>query len=249
MNTDLERLIALQRLDSAALDAQQRLAGEPEREKALEAGIESVRQAVAVTKERLVKNQNARRAIEKDIAAIQTRLSKYRDQLMEVKTNREYQAMQKEIEVAETEVKEMEEPLLEETPQGDELTTAVKRVEADLSVQQKTVEADRRAMSAESVELNASLERLGRERADLIRAIEPQVLATFELVARKRNGVAVAEARDGICSICHVRLRPQGFNTVRRNDQILQCDTCNRILYFSPAAPAATPDSVSQSVQ
>ena len=88
MNPDLERLIALQRLDSAALDAQQRLAGEPEREKTLEAGLESARQVVAATKERLAKNQSARRAIEKDVAGIQIRLSKYRDQLMEVKTNR-----------------------------------------------------------------------------------------------------------------------------------------------------------------
>ena len=249
MNIDLERLIALQRLDSAALDAQQRLAGEPEREKALEAGLESVRQAVAATKERLAKNQNARRTIEKDIATIQSRLSRYRDQLMEVKTNREYQAMQKEIEVAETEVKEMEEKLLERMLEGDELTAAVKRVETDLAAEQKAVEADRRAMSAESVELKASLERLGGERTELIRAIEPQALAMFELVSRRRNGVAVAEARDGICSICHVRLRPQVFNTVRRNEQIIQCDSCNRILYFSPAAPAATPDGVSQSAQ
>ena len=55
-------------------------------------------------------------------------------------------------------------------------------------------------------------------------------------MSQRRNGVAVAEARDGICTICHVRLRPQVFNTVRRNEEIVQCDSCNRILYFVPAA-------------
>ena len=66
-------------------------------------------------------------------------------------------------------------------------------------------------------------------------------MCTFERVAQRRNGIAVAEARDGICTICHVRLRPQVFNTVRRNEQIIQCDSCNRILYFvpAPAPPAA----------
>jgi predicted nucleic acid-binding Zn-ribbon protein len=49
----------------------------------------------------------------------------------------------------------------------------------------------------------------------------------------------VAEARDGICTICHVRLRPQVFNNVRLNADIIQCDSCQRILYFVPAAPAA----------
>jgi predicted nucleic acid-binding Zn-ribbon protein len=59
------------------------------------------------------------------------------------------------------------------------------------------------------------------------------------VVAKRRHGVAVAEARDGICTICHVRLRPQVFNTVRRNDEVIQCDSCQRILYFVPPAPLA----------
>jgi predicted nucleic acid-binding Zn-ribbon protein len=65
------------------------------------------------------------------------------------------------------------------------------------------------------------------------------VLATFERVSQRRNGVAMAQARDGVCTICHVRLRPQVYNTVLKNEQILQCDHCNRILYHvSVAAPA-----------
>jgi len=249
VNADLERLIVLQRLDSAAHDAQQRLAGQPELERSLEARLESVRQAVADAKLRFAENQSARRLIEKNVATSQGRLSKFRDQLMAVKTNREYQAVQKEIEVAQTEVKEMEEKILERMLEGDELAAAVKRAETELAAQQKASEAERRAMDAEVAELKASLERIGSERAELVRAIAPPVLTMFELVARRRNGVAVSEARNGICTICHVRLRPQVFNTVLRNDQIIQCDTCNRILYFSPAAPATTPDGISQSAQ
>jgi predicted nucleic acid-binding Zn-ribbon protein len=77
------------------------------------------------------------------------------------------------------------------------------------------------------------------ERAAIVAALDKQVLGTFELVSRKRNGVAVAEAKDGVCTICHVRLRPQVFNTVRRNEEIVQCDSCNRILFFVPAPAAA----------
>jgi predicted nucleic acid-binding Zn-ribbon protein len=61
----------------------------------------------------------------------------------------------------------------------------------------------------------------------------------FDLVSKRRNGLAVAEARDGICTICHVRLRPQIFNTVRRNEEIIQCDTCQRILFFVPQPVAS----------
>jgi len=241
MNADLERVIALQRLDSAAHDAQRKLSEEPDRAKALDERLESARQRGASAKDRLSENQNARRAIEKDVAVHQGRLSKFREQAMAVKTNQEYHAVQKEIGYAQTEIKTLEDQILERMLEADELTATVKRSEKELADEQKSVEADRKAMNAEHAELQASLERISGDRRTLVEALDKQVLAIFELVAKRRNGVAVAEARDGICTICHVRLRPQVFNTVRRNEQIIQCDSCQRILYFVPAPALATP--------
>jgi predicted nucleic acid-binding Zn-ribbon protein len=246
MNKDLAGIIALQKLDSAAHDASRRLADEPELEKALEARLEAARQHVASAKERLAENQNARRAIEKDVAVQQGRLSKYREQAMAVKTNQEYHAIQKEIEFAQGEIKSLEDQILERMVEADELTAVTKKAEADLASEQKTADADRRAMAAEVQTLKASLEKIAAERAELVGSLEPGVLRLFELVARKRNGVAISEARSGICSVCHVRLRPQVFNTVLKNEEILQCDHCNRILFY---VPVAAPDSVSHSAQ
>ena len=239
MHPDLERVIALQRLDSAAQVAERRVAEEPERQKAFEARLDGARQRVAGAKERLTESQNARRAIEKEVAVHQGRLSKFRDQLMSVKTNVEYQAMQKEIAFAQTEVKALEDQVLERMLEADELTAALKAAESQLAADQKAVEAEQKALSAEISALKSSLAEIASARAEQVRALDRQVLSTFEMVSRRRNGVAVAEARDGICTICHVRLRPQVFNTVRRNEQILQCDSCQRILYFVPLVPAA----------
>lgn len=240
MNADLQRLIELQRLESVAHDAQRRISDEPERLRALEARLDIARQHVADAKERLSQNQAARRDIEKDVAVQQGRLSKYRDQLMAVKTNVEYQAMQKEIAFAQTEVKTLEDRILERMLEADELTGALKQAEAELAATQKSVEADTRALTEEVNTLRSVLADVSARRAQVVDGIEAKLLATFQLVAGRRNGIAVAEARDGICTICHVRLRPQVFNTVRRNDDILQCDSCQRILYFVPAAPADT---------
>src|SRR5262245_25612041 len=240
MNADLERAIALQQLDTKAHTAERRLGEEAEREKAFEARIAAAKEQLQAATARLAGNQAARRAIEKEVAVQQGRLSKFRDQLMEVKTNREYQAMQHEIEIAQTEVRALEEKILEGMLEADDLVAAVKEAEGRLAAEQKSVEADRRALKAENAEFKASLERCAAERATLVAAMNQQLLATFELVARRRNGIAVAEARDGICTICHVRLRPQVFNTILRNDEIVQCDSCQRILYFVPKAAQAT---------
>jgi uncharacterized protein len=250
MNADLEHLILLQRLDSAAQDARRRLAEEPERERALEAQLAAARDAVAAAKAKLAESQSARREHEKTVALHQGRLSKFREQAMSVKTNQEYHAIQKEIEFAQSEMKAAEDQVLERMLQADDLTAAVKRVEAELAAEQKKVEAARKAMAAETAELKTTLERAAVERTDLVRSLTPQVFATFELVASRRNGVAVAEARDGICTICHVRMRPQVFNTVRRNEEIVQCESCSRFLFFAPAAVSApAPDAATQPAQ
>ena len=249
MNADLERVITLQRLDSSAQDAERRLAEEPEREKAFEARLQTGRDHVKSAKDQLAANQKARRELEKDVAVHQGRLSKFRDQAMAVKTNQEYHAIQKEISFAQTEIKGIEEKILERMLEADDITAAVKRSEADLASELKTVDADRKKMTAEHGELEALLDRARAERGQVVEALDKRVLAIFDLVARRRNGVAVAEARDGICSICHVRLRPQVFNNVRRNDEIIQCDSCQRILYFKAPPAAASSDAATQPAQ
>jgi hypothetical protein len=155
--------------------------------------------------------------------------------------------MQKEIEFAQTEVKTLEDRELERMIEADEYAASLKLAETALRSEEQAVEADRRELATTLAEQNAQVARLTGERETLVASLGPQVLATFELVSSRRNGVAVAEARDGICTICHVRLRPQVFNNVRRNDQIIQCDSCLRILYFVPSAPAAPADAVGQS--
>jgi len=239
VNKDLEGLIALQRLDSEADEARRKLADEPKRQQAFEARLETARTHVNDAKARLTESQNARRTIEKEVAVHQGRLSKFRDQLMAVKTNVEYQAMQKEIEFAQKEIKGLEDTILERMLESDDLGAALKKAEGELAAEQKAVDAEKRALSAEMAQLRTTLERLTAERKTLVSTLDPKVFATFESVARRRHGVAMALAREGICTICHVRLRPQVFNTVLRNEEILQCDSCGRILYYVPGPPAS----------
>ncbi len=158
MSPDIERVIALQRLDSVVHDAERRLAAEPEREKGFDTRLESARERLASARQRLSENQNARREIEKEVAIQQARLSKFRDQLMEVKTNREYQAIQHEIEIAQNEVRTREEKILERMIEADDLNATHKHAEGELAAEQKAVDADRRTMREENGELKASLE-------------------------------------------------------------------------------------------
>jgi len=238
MHADLERLITLQRIDSSIHGSEHRLADEPARIKALDARLDEARQQVSGARERIAQNTAARRDIEKDVVLHQGRLSKFRDQAMNVKTNQEYHAIQHEIAFAQNEIKTHEDRMLERMVEADELTAALKLAESGLKTAEKEVEAEKRAIAIEHDELRGNVDALKRERTGVIGSLAPDALNVFELVSKRRNGVAMAEAKDGICTICHVRLRPQVFNTVLKNEAVIQCDHCQRFLYFVPPQPS-----------
>jgi len=238
MLADLERLIQLQRLDDFVTGARQTLAEHPDRLAALDSRLAGARDRLAGSRAGLAKNQACRRALEKDLATIQGRLARFKDQLMEVKTNREYQAMLKEIETAEREIRALEDRMLERMLEADELAGAVRQAEEDLAVEQASIDSDRGEMEGRALELEAELARAVPARETLVAAIAVPLCALYDHVARNRKGVAVAEARDGHCTVCHVRLRPQVYNEIRRNETIVQCDSCQRILYFAAGAAA-----------
>jgi len=241
VSPELEHLIDLQNLETAIEESRRRIAAHPQRLSDADARLAHAKEGVEAAKQRLKASQEARREAEKEAAVYQSRLSKFKDQLSALKTNKEYQAMQHEIETAQKELGSVEEKVIERMVEADALTAEVKKAEQALAAQQKDVETEKKTLTEELATVEAALKAATDKRAGLVKSLPPQLLALFEQVARARKGIAIALAtRDGLCSACHVRLRPQVFQEVRRNDQIIQCASCNRILYYVP--PPAAPE-------
>ena len=144
---------------------------------------------------------------------------------------------------AQNEIKSHEDRMLERMVEADDLARAAKAADVQLASVQKKTDAEKRAITGEHEELHQKVGALKAERTTLVSQLAGQALAVFEMVSRRRNGVAMAEAKGGVCTICHVRLRPQVFNTVLRNEAVIQCDHCQRILYFVPPVAAASGSS------
>jgi len=242
MSPDLEHLIELQNLETAIEESRRRIAAHPQRVADADARLAHAKEAVEDTRQRLKACQEARREQEKEAAVYQSRLSKFKDQLSAVKTNKEYQAMQHEIDTAQKELGAVEERVLERMMESDALTAEVKKAEQSLATLQKDVDAEKKTLVDELATVEAALKEATAKRASRVASLPPHLVALFEQVSRARKGLAITTAtRDGLCSACHVRLRPQVFQEIRRNDQIIQCASCNRILYYIPPPPTAEP--------
>jgi predicted nucleic acid-binding Zn-ribbon protein len=240
MLPDLERLIQLQDIESRAAVAGKAIADAPGRIAALDALLQSATTALAAAKQALTDNQTHRRSIDKDLIAAQQRQEKYKEQLMAVKTNDEFRAMQHQIEAVGVEVGQHEERVLVSMMEADEVNASIKKGEAALKAAQAKVAAERGAIESEVKAQQAAVGECNAAREKLIAALDNKgVIDTFHRIAKVR-GTAIARAEGERCTICQVRLRPVVYQEVRKNDAIIQCDSCQRILYYvPPAAPAA----------
>jgi predicted nucleic acid-binding Zn-ribbon protein len=238
MLPDLQRLIRLQELDTETEQRRRWSAELPGVLSALDQRVAERQAALENARQLQIDNLNARRALEKDLSVVQGRLTKFKDQLMEVKTNKEYLAMQHEIATAQDGVRGFEDQILELLVEADELAAAVKEAEAALKQEQAAVAGERKQLDERQRRTDAELADLAAARAGVERETPSALVALFNTVSSRRHGTAVVEARDGHCSACHVRLRPQFYNELRRGDAVHQCESCSRILYVAPTAAA-----------
>lgn len=241
MLPDLERLIELQEIESKAAGASRTIAEAPGRIAALDALLHSATTALDSAKQALATSKSARGIIDKDLAVAQQRQGKYKEQLMQVKTNDEFRAMQHQIEAAAVEIGAQEEKTLVNMMEADEINATIRKAEGALKAAQAKVSTERAAIEQDVTIQQAVVEGCTAARARVVASMDNKgVVDTFERIAKVR-GTAVARAEGERCTVCQVRLRPVVFVAVLKNDQIVQCDSCQRILYFIPPTGATSP--------
>jgi uncharacterized protein len=228
----LQALIALQQLDSAAETAHKRLADLPAAEAAIDARVGEATAAVETAKAALAANHQARRELEKDVAAVDARLSRFNDHKAAVKTNVEYTALLHEIATAKAEKDAVEERILVLMEEGDAVTAGLRAAEAAVAEAKREGDTERAGLVDERRTLEAELDRLAGQRTRQAAHVDAPLLAKYDQLLRQRRGLAVVAMTGEVCSACFVRLRPHIAQLIRRNDEIVACESCQRILYF-----------------
>jgi predicted nucleic acid-binding Zn-ribbon protein len=236
MIPDLDGLIRLQAVESELRRTDGDLAQIPGQKAELEARLAAERGRLDSLKGSLDTSQKSRRHEEGALQDLEARRSKYKGQLMDVKTNKEYTAMLHEIEGAEREIRAREDQILAEMESAETLAADLKAEEDVFRKEEARHKQDVAALEGRRHELTARRERLAKEREQVAATISTEVSELFQRIARLR-GVAVAAARDGRCQECHLLLRLQMYSELKRNDAITQCPQCNRILFYEPPAP------------
>jgi predicted nucleic acid-binding Zn-ribbon protein len=231
MNFDLKQLIRLQAIDLSIQELRARIDRFPGISKALDEKLRSAQAAVAIAHEKAKSNQGTRKKLEGEITAAESKISKYRDQMMAVKTNEEYRALQHEIQHAQQGIRKIEDEILNLMMEAEAGQSELKAAEAQLKEDQQKVHTERKQLEEGNKRDLGALDAYLKERKEIDSSVSPDLILRYERVRKHRGGIGVAAARNEVCEICQVRIRPQVFQEIRRNDQIIACDACQRILY------------------
>jgi len=169
---------------------------------------------------------------ESELKQGQEKLRKAKERLLEVKTNKEYQAMLTEIDTFEKSNGRIEEEILILYDRIDEKKGFVKSHEKDLKQYQSSYEAERKEIDEELSSIDGELEIQQKKFEALVPGLKPELLRRYEMIKGRRNGLAVVFARNAVCSGCNINLPPQLYNELQRSEELICCPNCNRILYW-----------------
>jgi len=234
MNSDLTNLIELQKADAEIGRLQAEIAALPKKVAAIEAQLAGSRERAEKAKAALKADEAARRKHEGDIETFRQKISKYRDQMLNVKTNQEYQALGHEITFAEQDIARLEDKILETMVDADSKNSDLKKAESELKAHTAEIEKEKAIAQQRTAEDEKLLAEWQQRRNTIRQAVDADVLRHYDRVFKFR-GSALAEAIDHRCRVCQVLLRPQVYNELRSSEKFLTCDSCQRILYYDPA--------------
>ncbi len=240
MKVELNQLIAVQQLDTNIRRLQAEFEAIPQKRAEIDKEFEQRASEFLALEQRRDEARTARTRLETELAETRTKAEHADRALMAATNEKEYGAAIREGDAARKHGSDLETKILEQMEIFDSAEQEIGRRAPELETLRAERDTQLAALDAQAAAQARQIDEQQQERARLFNELPKQMSALYDRVkARVRGSVAVAEARNGSCTACHMTLRPQIMAQVRRGDEVITCDNCSRILYYVPAAAAS----------
>jgi uncharacterized protein len=235
LKAEMEQLIALQNSDVSIRKLQAELESIPKRRAEIENEFDQRAFEFKTLEQTRDTARTTRAQLDKELAEQRTRAEKAERDLMSSTNPKVYEAAIREVDAARKHISELETKILEQMEAAETAEKNLTEREAEFATLRAERDERLRVFETQTSEWTQELETRRRERERMFADLPPTAKSTYQRIsARIRDGIAMAEARNGSCSACFMALRPQVMAQVRRGDEIVTCDNCNRILYYQP---------------
>ncbi|MCU0595361.1 MAG: C4-type zinc ribbon domain-containing protein [Desulfobacterota bacterium] len=233
MLQQLRYLVELQVLEDRKSDVIRGYNETPRRIAEIEQEYTRFEQALLTRKAESDHARKMRRSLEQSIADLENRIARCKIRMNEVKTNKEYQAILREIDDFKAEIRRKEDEALEVMEQIDTLSKEVQTLETEAATHKIRMEADRKVLQEEADRLKERLDQFDALAAEIRAKIDPNLLKRCDSLLSRQAGIAVAPVEGGTCQVCHLNIPPQKFIELQRDEAIMQCPHCHRFLFWT----------------
>jgi predicted nucleic acid-binding Zn-ribbon protein len=232
LKKNLLLLIELQECDSQLVSLSTKKIKLPEKIAKMDEAFHVFKNGIEQNKRKYDELKTRHTESENKIKKIHEGMVKTKERLLEVKNNKEYQAMLKEIEIADSSRGDIETEIISILEELDKLSILVKKDEEILSQRRNEYEAEKKIIETDLNAIDADTVSWEQKRVDLRKDVSADILARYEKVKNRNNGVGVISVWKQVCNGCHMNIPPQLYNELQKTTELLSCPNCNRIMYF-----------------
>lgn len=232
MEQQLSLLIQLQERDLTIRALQEKKKKFPEILASLQQRRSTSQAELEAAREGLQAAQKNKRDRDKDLEAGVQKVEKLKARTSEIKTNKEYTALLKEIETAEKDNKAIEDEILVLMERIDAAASQITAAENRAREEDAAVAEEQKEQESAHAGVEAELKSAVQQREEAAKSVEPRVLSQYQKLLGSKAGMALAEARGESCSGCFMSIPPQVFVNVKKNETIINCPHCGRILFY-----------------
>ena len=236
MEQELKTIYETQIIDIQIMENEKKLVSTPKKIEKMDSDIKAMQDKISKEKEILEELEKERKRKEKDLELDKEKVKKCESKLYEVKTNKEYQALLKEIETAKLMNDKEEEEIIEIMVKIEDLKKDYESTSKLLKEKEKVTEVEKKKLLAEIDSVDKTINELKQQRDNLLSVVDKTLRETYNMLISKRGGMAVVNVKNGVCLGCFMNIPPQLFIEVTKNNRLILCPSCNRIFYFTEAS-------------
>ena len=239
MRAQIEALAALQRVDQSLRENTQALQAGESRVAALEQAVQTHETAVAAIEAELSGLAARQRDLEGRLSAAETKMKDRRMRITRIRNDKELGLAKREVELLKEETSGLEVELIAVLEQVDAVTKRLEAAQVELASLTTARDTEATQLRDTIGRLGAEIERDRGRRGELVEAVDGDLRRRYEMIFSRRGGVAVVAVRGGTCQGCHMNVPPQLFNLIQRNEQLILCPNCQRMLFWQPEGEEA----------
>ena len=229
--TPAELLSILQEVDLRIIRLRRELEDIPQRKRVIEAGIHDKQEQLTTARASVTKKQTENKTIEGDVASEQQKIRKLRDQQVQLKTNKEFKAMEEEVRVVESRISQLEEKEILTLEDIDRASRHVDAAKKELETAETAMRAELAGLDRRQAAVQEEMDRLSADRAEKARVVEPKWLRRYEPILAQKKERVLVRVDHGVCGGCNMTLPPHLIHDARRGTLMVSCPFCGRLLY------------------